>query len=675
MATPWWLSSDGEHAHTACPLRPFAHMVVALGDAAGADSAAGGAWAIDPPVGAQQLAAARVVRLSEALRRKLPGAAGAAVGDVLALAARPGAARGAGLWHMLGWLVGAQSGGGGGGGGGGGAAAAAAGTAAAAAAQAAAQAAGGQAPCRRRRHARTPADDPLLVGNEGLGAVELATARGAKQAGAVFALCAHELAPAVRDEWRGWHARAGPAAAAAAAAQAAAGQRLAVVHVAEVSTLHRVACRGVDALVPPPLPLALHFGPLLDAARALGPPPALPPPPRLSRAGAAADAADAPLRWLALLVSRHGLVEMAFPLARTPLAPLPDDDAALDPGPAVALASALGEPLFARVHPEDVARVVKALRLAWDARPDVYHFARLRREWQQRRAAAGAAPRAAASAPSTPPALRPLRAATLAAPASSASSASASASAALGLARQVHHQHGIEVANGVVELTVQIQLTGPAAPLDWADPDATAEHTRFARMKLTRWPLILRPPRPAAAPPPPPQQQQPDDPHDGFVLAALRPLPEPARSRRRPLHAAAPAALPPAAAKRSVSSVASASTSSATLASPSVSAALADSAELVRLCRSTSSLSCQETTARPSIELAAEPSPMPAPIPLARPIVGLSNNAVHTATAMSPHLSARRRSNIPVGSLPAEGGLASRAFATPPPFAFQAANT
>ncbi|KAJ2106111.1 hypothetical protein GGF48_006195, partial [Coemansia sp. RSA 921] len=26
-ATAWWLSSDAEHAHTACPLRPFAHMV------------------------------------------------------------------------------------------------------------------------------------------------------------------------------------------------------------------------------------------------------------------------------------------------------------------------------------------------------------------------------------------------------------------------------------------------------------------------------------------------------------------------------------------------------------------------------------------------------------------------------------------------------------------------
>ncbi|KAJ2715666.1 hypothetical protein H4R19_001076 [Coemansia spiralis] len=655
--TPWWLSSDAEHAHTACPLRPFAHMVVALPGAQGLDGGEdGGMWAIDPPVATAQLAAARVVHLSDALRRKMHSIASTigpdtTVGDILALAAgpaAPGSGVGAGLWHMLGWLVGTHDDGRRGGD-----------------SDCSADGAGDlqrrwrpEQPFRRRRHARVPEDDPLLVGNEGLGAVALASTREAQHS-CMFALCAHALSPAVQGEWRAWHAQM-------ARPTLGAGRQLAVVHVAEVSTLHRVACRGIDQLVPPPLPLEQHFAHMLDAGRALGPPPTLPP---LVRAEPRPDAADAPIRWMSLLVSRHGLVEMAFPLSSTRIAPLADDPA-LDTGPPVALASYLGESIFSRIHPEDVARVVKALRLAWDARPDVYHFSRLRREWQRRRLSSATA-RPASSAPTTPP-LRPHRAATLASIASVAGGSVAAAALCdrLGVGRQVHHQDGIEVANGVVELNIQIQVSGSAPAIDWDDADTMSEHTRFARMKLTRWPLIVKPPRTTAVAGTR-SGSEPEEPQDGFVLAAVRPLPEPTRTRgRSPGPAATTAGA--SAGKRSISSV----TSTSTLVGAHCVSAL-ESAELVRLCRSTSSLSCQETTARPSIELAAAmprpidfAGPMPVPAPLARPVVGLSNNAVHTATAMSPHLSMRRRSNIPVGSHPTEEGLAARAFGTPRAFAY-----
>ncbi|KAJ2123553.1 hypothetical protein IW147_002464 [Coemansia sp. RSA 720] len=677
-APAWWLSSDAEHAHTACPLRPFAHMVVAL-DGSPASLESDGAHTIDPPITAARLAAASVVHMSEALRRKMhgiaPGAAGAAtVGDLMALstdAAQPHSARmravGSGLWHMLGWLVGAQS-------------------APRSSCEPCERSGCAEPPPSRRHHARAPSDDPLLLGNEGLGAVELAPAMGGKHA-CMFALCAHALSPPVEDSWRAWHAQTAlrrhtPAQAQplrhrcasttpaqsqplrhrrASAASAPAGAQLAIVHVAEVSTLHRVACHGIDFLVPPPLPLELCFSHMLDTTRQLGPPPMLPP---LLKPDAPPDAADAPIRWMSLLVSRHGLVEMAFPLTLTQIAPLAADPA-LDTGPPVALGSYLGESIFSRIHPEDVVRVVKALRLAWDARPDVYHFSRLRREWQRRRLSS-AGDRAVASAPSTPP-LRPQRAATLSNVAARDERLST---------RQVFHQDGIEVANGVVELNIQIQLSGTSAAIDWDDAESMSEHTRFARMKLTRWPLILKPPRASSAFRA--HAPEPDEPQDGFVLVGVRPLPEPSRTRSR--SAADPPDVSADLKKRSISSV----TSTSTLIGfgPSTPSML-DSAELVRLCRSTSSLSCQETTARPSIEFsdmslprgppsggsgharAEMPWPGGLPIPAVRPVVGLSNHAVQTATAMSPHLSMRRRSNIPVGSHPgtAEDGLASHAFA------------
>ncbi|KAJ2552875.1 hypothetical protein EV175_003149 [Coemansia sp. RSA 1933] len=716
--TPWWLSSDGEHAHTACPLRPFAHMVVAVGTASsdagnmdarregdddGAYAGAGGrhsACALQPPITAQRLQASRIVHLSEALRRKLSSvtpasALGCTVGDILQLSSQdrsaanhPSArmrAAGSGLWGMLGWLVGGHE---------------------SPARRTPPPQAHGPArdPCsadpegpdgrdrwprRRQEHALAPEDDPLFVGNEGLGAVELASVRAGKQ-GCVFALCAHALSADMQSEWLAWHAsQAHPCSAAAAAdprMPGMCGAQLAIVHVAEVSTLHRVACNGIDFLLPPPLPLDQYFGHMLDSSRALGPPPMLPP--LLKPEVSGVCDVDADVRWISLLVSRHGLVEMAYPLARTPIVPAADtDDPALETCPPVAFGSSLGESIFSRIHPEDVVRVVKALRLTWDARPDVYHFARLRREWQRRRL--NSSDRAVASAPSTPP-LRPHRAATMSA------ATAASRHAPPPTNRHVYHQEGIEVANGVVELNVQIQLTG-SATVDWSDPDCMSEHSRFARMKLTRWPLIMRPPRfnsayraaAASGGYTPGHQPEPEEPQDGFVLVGLRPLPEPSRTRSRSTADAYD--LMPDLKKLSISSATSVSTlvgfgvGSAHAASSSH-----GSAELVRLCRSSSSLSCQETTARPSIEIpgsivrsgsqrsppnsggsssngssrgrgsggiisrggidAAGGWPGYMAIPTTRPIVGLSNNAVQTATGISPHLTMRRRSNITVGS-------------------------
>ncbi|KAJ1995568.1 hypothetical protein GGI25_001135 [Coemansia spiralis] len=766
--TPWWLTSDAEHAHTACPLRPFAHMVVALPSSipdgssdAGKDSSIGStkyagrgecndclsgaaetapggaqcrnqcACATQPPLAVERLISSRIVHLSDALRRKMNSVTttrgvDSTVGDILQFAAgsrdrstaRHPATRmrsvSTGIWNMLGWLVGvnessnkstslqthghmrdAYS-----------ACTAGAGTASSAAIASAEP----LWPYRRREPALVPNDDPLLVGNEGLGTVELAAVKAGKH-GCVFALCAHALSPDMQREWLAWHAwskhqdrRQCPDGADHwLSALGLDGMQLAIIHVAEVSTLHRVACHGIDYLMPPSLPLEQYFGHLFDSGRPLGPPPMLPP---LLKPESSEDSVDAAIRWISLLVSRHGLVEMAYPLGRTPIVPTmadaDSDDLALETGPPVALGSYLGESIFSRIHPEDVVRVVKALRLAWDARPDVYHFSRLRREWQRRRLSS-AGERAVASAPSTPP-LRPHRAATMSA-ATIAAVSSGGRHASLISNRQVYHREGIEVSNGVVELNVQIQLTGTPSAIDWNDPESMSEHTRFARMKLTRWPLILKPPRtnstyrtgmqPGGYPP------ESEEPQDGFVLIGLRPLPEPSRTRSR--STAEPYDIMPDLKKLSISSTASTSTLIGLgVGSQSSNSSMHDSSDLVRLCRSASSLSCQETTARPSIEFAdavAQSSSQRGPsssgsnssngsnatragdlgwpssiaIPMARPVVGLSNNAVQTATGMSPHLTMRRRSNITVGSQQRnnpEEGLAARMYGTPCEFTY-----
>ncbi|KAJ2867373.1 RNA polymerase I enhancer binding protein [Coemansia aciculifera] len=614
VSTAWWLSSDGEHAHTACPLRPFAHMVVALGDGGG-----DGGWADNPGrrgsssigsssgcsalgrISTQQLMASRVVHLSDTLRRKMhsiaPGSAvDGTVGDMLRFAAsseddemRGGGgsspntrmrAVSSGLWSMLGWLVGSNI--------------------SSAAPEPHARRAESEPaverPYRRREVAEERGDDPLLVGNEGLGAVELAVVRAGRQASCVFALCAHALAPAIRDEWRAWQA-----AASSQRTQSTVGdESLAVVHVAEVSTLHRVACAGMPSVVPPALALEQHFAPLVSGTGTLGAAPQLP---ALVRDVDEDDCGvDAAVRNMALLVSRHGLVEMAYPLRPTQIVSDSDDDGE-SAGLTVALGGLLGESLFSRIHPEDVARVVKALRLAWDARPDAYHFARLRREWQRKR-----------QEPSSMQATKVVD------------------------SRQILHSDGIEVANGVVGLTLQLQVTGAqAAAVDWSCAESTAHHTRFARMQLTRWPLVVRPPRSTGT------SEPGAEPHDGFVLAAIQPLAEPARARARtPLAADGK--------KRSISSVAS----SSTLVGLGSSSSLLGSAELVRLCRSASNLSFDDATARPSLDIP--------------PVRGAS--AMAMAMAIPGSLSKRRNSIAPASLHESAAADHANAFATPRELAY-----
>ncbi|KAJ2330079.1 hypothetical protein GGH92_009610 [Coemansia sp. RSA 2673] len=350
----------------------------------------------------------------------------------------------------------------------------------------------------------------------------------------------------------------------------------------------------MSSVVPPALALEQHFAPLANATSALGPAPQLP---ALVRDVDEDDCGvDAAVRNMALLVSRHGLVEMAYPLRPTPI--VSDSDDGESAGLTVALGGLLGESLFSRIHPEDVARVVKALRLAWDARPDAYHFARLRREWQRRRQE----------------------------PVGSTTKVIDS--------RQILHMDGIEVANGVVALTLQLQVTGAqAAAVDWNCAESMAHHTRFARMQLTRWPLIVRPPRSPAT-----TSDSSAEPHDGFVLAAIQPLAEPARART-PLLVAADIK------KRSISSVAS----SSTLVGLGSSSSLLGSAELVRLCRSASNLSFDDATARPSLD-----------IPPARA----------SAMAIPGSMSKRRNSIAPASLHESAAADHANAFATPRELAY-----
>lgn len=602
-----WLCPDTEHAHTVCPLRPFAYMIVELPQISASNQDN-----IYVPVSAQRLSKARVISMSGALSRRMRNITkqldysnklcNLAVGDMFRFTEKhrsneymeqsgyafKGGRRDhslstttSGLWGVLDWLVGSNQ--------------------ESADEQNTITPHTNQLRCLQFRNspALVSSDDPHFIGNEGLGVVEIATAVAAMPGnsrhggGNMFALCAHILHPRVASTTsNSFESTDGT------------GLQRAVVHITDVSTLHRVSCLGLDHVVGP------YY---------MKPPP--------SHAGDH-------LRWMAILISRHGLVEMAYPLRSTPVGN--SDDNGKEGCLAVSLASLLGESIFSRLHPEDVIRVIKGLRLAWDARPTRSY----------------------------------------------GSSASR---------RQVHQQIGIAVSNGIVELTIQMQIygikgtsAGSGRTIDWDDPDSMEALACFARMQLARWPPVTysssRHPNSAEL-------------QDGYVMAALQPLPEPKRrrgqfgsltsfshgrfgNRRRVSFGGNNMAYASDSEadikKQSISSV-------STLVSPTTGVAVAgqpsSSDSSNRLCRSASSLSCQdEATVRTSIEcvMTGDSSPALPPrrshngiaiIPTTRPIVGLSASAVATATGMSPHIAMRRRPSIPVGSLPRNDS--ARMFATP----------
>ncbi|PWA00088.1 hypothetical protein BB558_003941 [Smittium angustum] len=243
---------------------------------------------------------------------------------------------------------------------------------------------------------------------------------------------------------------------------------LCVVHVAEVTILHRVSCLGLEKILP--VPISSVWGSTNETRRTYS----------FSEHSqsdwnlSAINKCDlnTQKQWMSFLVSRHSIIEMAHPLSPSEVCINHDSDPSSMTSEIVGLSGMLGEPLLSYIHPEDSHRVIKALEIAWDVRPDIYHYYEniYYKQGQSKIIEKVISERKNKE--------------------------------------KEWRKDGIEVHNAIVELTIQWRVIPPGKVLDssvdeaswrpfgWDDPNQLEKNCRFVKMKLCRWPAIITPPKP-----------------------------------------------------------------------------------------------------------------------------------------------------------------------------------
>ncbi|OMJ30368.1 hypothetical protein AYI69_g89 [Smittium culicis] len=235
---------------------------------------------------------------------------------------------------------------------------------------------------------------------------------------------------------------------------------LCIVHVTEVTALHKISCLGLNSLLPPPI--RSIWKPSISSSNK-------------NYSGSSNRLSNWPTspstyslnskkKFVSLLVSRHAIIEMAFPLSPSKVYFDQSNSFKTDSFEVLSLSNVLGESLFTNVHPEDCPRLLKALSITWDAKPDFYYYHENTYNKQYRQKVYDK-----------------------------------SIQNKIELDRE-YREDGIIVENALVELTIQWcfkslfpnkqnESDGNWRDFDWDDPQSLETSCRFVKVRLCRWPV------------------------------------------------------------------------------------------------------------------------------------------------------------------------------------------
>ncbi|OMJ19024.1 hypothetical protein AYI70_g4991 [Smittium culicis] len=235
---------------------------------------------------------------------------------------------------------------------------------------------------------------------------------------------------------------------------------LCIVHVTEVTALHKISCLGLNSLLPPPI--RSIWKPSISSSNNNYSSTSN----RLSNwpTSASTYSLNSKKKFISLLISRHAIIEMAFPLSPSKVYFDQANSFKNDSFEVLSLSNVLGESLFSNVHPEDCPRLLKALSITWDAKPDFYYYHENTYNKQYRQKVYDK-----------------------------------SVQNKLELDRE-YREDGIIVENALVELTVQwcFKSLFPNKQndtdenwrhFDWNDPQSLENSCRFVKVRLCRWPI------------------------------------------------------------------------------------------------------------------------------------------------------------------------------------------
>ncbi|PVV03682.1 hypothetical protein BB560_001831 [Smittium megazygosporum] len=298
-----------------------------------------------------------------------------------------------------------------------------------------------------------------------LGLVRTAKFTDAQGKDMIVALCAHPFTSHDSTNWWDWFINNNRNRPAAYSQPDPLNAGLFSIHVAEVTILHRVSCVGLHCLLPSSIS-SIWLSP--NQSRKLYTTY------EFNRSDWNLSVNQYELNsqknFIGFLISRHGIIEMAYPLS--PSEVHVDDT----PNPKsipniIALSGMLGESIFSYIHPEDTVRLVNALQIAWDEKLDVYHY--YDRMYNH------------------PDSISDIE-------------------------QQINtrkrneimwRKDGIRVHNSIVELFVQLRIIPTESvrdggvdehmwrPFDWNDPKNLEVHSKFVKMQLCKWPAVVTPPK------------------------------------------------------------------------------------------------------------------------------------------------------------------------------------
>ncbi|PVU95352.1 hypothetical protein BB561_001899 [Smittium simulii] len=283
----------------------------------------------------------------------------------------------------------------------------------------------------------------------------------------IISICAHPLSGKATYDWWNWHSSNSYPPLPNLQSSELNDLGLFAIHVAEVTILHRVSCIGLHKMLPSPInsiwqmpyQTRRHYS-VYEQNRSEW------------NLSVPRYELNSQKSFMSFLVSRHSIIEMAYPLVPSDLCSDDEDyNFSSKLNDVVALGATLGEPLLSYVHPEDTVRLLKALKIAWDEKLDVYYY--YERLYNQR------------------------------------DSVEAIEKHINGRKKQdiEWRKDGIRVHNSVVELTVQWRMISYEKavdggvdehlwrPFDWSDSELLDKHCRFVKIQLCRWPAILTPPK------------------------------------------------------------------------------------------------------------------------------------------------------------------------------------
>ncbi|OMH86341.1 ATP synthase mitochondrial F1 complex assembly factor 1 [Zancudomyces culisetae] len=186
------------------------------------------------------------------------------------------------------------------------------------------------------------------IGKEGTGEVYVGQLMDGQGKEMIVVVCGHGFTKETAERWWDWNTKTNKVHGLGEDVPKVR-SALCVVYMAEITILHRIACFGLDNILPSPINFNTKPNEAIWSSIY-----------NIHSNNNDNSSLGSEKRWMSLLLSRHGIVEMGYPLTPTAIN-IGDEHETVMAAERVALSGVLGESLLSLVHPEDYPSSINSL--------------------------------------------------------------------------------------------------------------------------------------------------------------------------------------------------------------------------------------------------------------------------------------------------------------------------